>query len=56
MANETTQNVLGLVAYMINLKQIKANFNLAGGGKKKTKRTNIIKYMAKSKSKKKYHK
>jgi hypothetical protein len=59
MSDPTIQRMLQLVAYMTNLRVIKASFIPpiipgGGGGKKKTKRTNIIKYMAKSK--KKYHK
>jgi len=59
MSEPNIQRILQLVAYMTNLEEIKASFSPpiipgGGGGKKKTKRTNIIKYMAKSK--KKYHK
>ena len=59
MSEPNIQRILQLVAYMTNLQAVKASFLPpilpgGGGGKKKTKRTNIIKYMAKSK--KKYHK
>uniref|UniRef100_A0A6C0I276 Uncharacterized protein n=1 Tax=viral metagenome TaxID=1070528 RepID=A0A6C0I276_9ZZZZ len=56
MSDPNIQRMLQLVAYMTNLRAIKASFIPpiipgGGGGKKKTKRTNIIKYMAKSKKK-----
>lgn len=57
MSDPNVQRILQLVAYMTNLDEIKRSFRIVpggGGGKKKTKRTNIIKYMAKSK--KKHHK
>ena len=52
MGTPEVQNKLKLVAYMKNIEYLKQQYSLAGGGnKKKTKRKNIIKHVAKSKKK-----
>ena len=51
MGTENVQNKLKLVAYMKNIEHLKRQKGIAGGNKKKTKRKNIIKHVAKSKKK-----
>jgi len=53
MGNSNVQNKLKLVAYMTNIAHLKRNV-ITSGNKKKTKRKNIIKHMAKSKKKHNY--
>jgi hypothetical protein len=54
MGTPGNQQLLKAISYLANLEYVKGDLGVLVGGKKKTKRTNIIKYMAKSK--KKYHK
>ena len=56
MSTPGNQQLLKAISYLANLEYVKTDLGLVGGKKKSkpTKRTNIIKYMAKSK--KKYHK
>jgi hypothetical protein len=57
MSTPGNQQLLKAISYLANLDYVKRDLGVLVGGKKKskpTKRTNIIKYMAKSK--KKYHK
>jgi hypothetical protein len=51
MGTANVQNKLKLVAYMKNIEYLKRQKGIAGGNKKKTKRKNIIKHVAKSKKK-----
>lgn len=50
MGNPVVQNKLKLVAYMTNIDHLRRH-GVTGGNKKKTKRKNIIKHVAKSKKK-----
>lgn len=57
MGTPGNQQLLKAISYLANLEYVKRDLGVLVGGKKKskpTKRTNIVKYMAKSK--KKYHK